>query len=114
MGKHRPVDVRLAEAQAQLAALMARASKSQVSDDPRIQEIDKKVKGIQTLMLKYNRWAAEGKSKVENFEQRAQLWRERMEIAEEKRREANAEIDILKTQRKQLALELANEMQAGQ
>jgi len=114
MGKHRPVDVRIAEAQAQLAALVAKAAKSQVSEDPRIQDIDKKIKDIQSSMLKYNRWATEGKAKIENFEARAEQWRDRLRTAEEKRSDALAEIEILRTQRKQLAIEVANEAQAGE
>ena len=48
MGKHRPVSDRIAETQAQLSALMAKAAKDQINDSPEIQEIDAEIKALKT------------------------------------------------------------------
>mgnify|MGYP005820439867 FL=1 len=110
MGKHRPVTDRIAETQAQLNALMAKAAKEQVNDDPAIQEIDKTIKTIQKDTLKYNRWAEEGEAKIQNFLLRTQLWRDRLAEAEDKKAMAAKELTKLRKQRKELAESLASEM----
>ena len=111
MGKHRPVSDRIAEAQAQLAALMAKAAKSQISDSPEIQAIDKEIKTIQTSMLKYNRWATEGEEKVANFLRRAEEWKQRIVEANDKRSEANKQLTALRDKRKALAETLAQSIE---
>lgn len=111
MGKHRPVSDRIAEAQAQLAALMAKAAKSQINDSPEIQALDKEIKAIQTSMLKYNRWASEGEEKVENFRRRAAEWEQRIVEANDKRSEANKQLTALREKRKALAESLAQSIE---
>lgn len=111
MGKHRPVSDRIAEAQAQLSALMAKAAKDEVNASPEIQAIDKEIKEIQVSTLKFNRWASEGAEKVENFRRRASEWQQRLEEATQKRDEANKKLSILRSERKALAEKLASEMQ---
>ena len=111
MGKHRPVSDRIAEAQAQLAALMAKAAKAEISQSPEIQAIDKEIKEIQVSTLKFNRRASEGAEKVENFRRRAAEWEQRLEEATQKRDEANKKLTALRNKRKALAEKLASEMQ---
>ena len=111
MGKHRPVSDRIAEAQAQLAALMAKAAKSQINDSPEIQALDKEIKAIQTSMLKYNRWASEGEEKVANFRRRAVEWEQRIVEANDKRSEANKKLTALREKRKALAESLAQSIE---
>ena len=111
MGKHRPVSDRIAEAQAQLAALMAKAAKDEVNASPEIQAIDKEIKEIQVSTLKFNRWAFEGAEKVENFRRRALEWEQRLEEATQKRDAANKKLTALRNKRKALAEKLASEMQ---
>ena len=111
MGKHRPVSDRIAEAQAQLAALMAKAAKDEVNASPEIQAIDKEIKEIQVSTLKFNRWASEGAEKVENFRRRALEWEHRLEEATQKRDAANKKLTALRNKRKALAEKLASEMQ---
>ena len=111
MGKHRPVSDRIAEAQAQLAALMAKASKAEISKSPEIQAIDKEIKEIQVSTLKFNRWASVGAAKVQNFRRRAAEWEQRLEEATQKRDEANKKLTALRNKRKALAEKLASEMQ---
>jgi len=114
MGKHRPVSDRIAETQAQLSALMAKAAKDQINDSPEIQEIDSAIKSIQISMLKYNRWASEGEDKIENFLRRAEQWRDRLADAQDKRKKAGVELDALRSKRKTLAEELASSLEIEQ
>jgi chromosome segregation ATPase len=114
MGKHRPVSDRIAETQAQLSALMAKAAKDQINDSPEIQEIDSAIKSIQISMLKYNRWASEGEDKIENFLKRAEQWRDRLADAQDKRKKAGVELDALRLKRKTLAEELASSLEIEQ
>jgi len=111
MGKHRPLSDRIAEAQAQLAALKAKTAKSEIDKSPEIQAIDKDIKTVQTSMLKYNRWAAEGEEKVTNFLRRADEWKQRIVEANDKRAEANKEIAALRNKRKALVEDLASSIE---
>ena len=74
MAKHRPVNQRIAETMAHLAALQAKANKEAVNDDPRIKEIDNRIREINNSMLKYNRWVSEWEQKVEDFLERVVTW----------------------------------------
>ena len=111
MGKHRPVSDRIAEAQAQLAQLMAKASKAEVNASPEIQALDKEIKAVQVSMLKFNRWASEGNDKIANFEARAREWQSRLTEANAKKAEANKTITALRAKRKALAEKLASDIQ---
>ena len=111
MGKHREVNERIAETQAQLAALMAKAAKSQINESPEIQAIDKEIKTIQVSMLKFNRWASEGEEKIANFKARAVTWEERLKVATQKRKDAATALEALRTQRKTLAEEMASKIE---
>ncbi len=110
MTKHRPVSDRIAETQAQLSALIAKANKEQINESPEIQALDAEIKAVQVSMLKFNRWASEGAEKIENFKARVIEWEERLEVAKSKRAEANIQIEALRDKRKALAETLASEI----
>jgi len=113
MTKHRPVSDRIAETQAQLAALIAKENKAQINESPEIQALDEKIKAVQVSMLKFNRWASEGEDKIENFKARVVEWQERLSEATTKRKEANIQIEALRSTRKALAETLASEIGQG-
>ena len=110
MTKHRPVSDRIAETQAQLAQLVAKANKEQINQSPEVQALDAEIKAVQVSMLKFNRWASEGSEKIENFKARVLEWEGRLETANAKRKEANAKIEDLRSKRKALAESLASEI----
>lgn len=111
MGKHRPVSDRIAQAQAQLAALMAKGAKAEINASPEVKAIDKSIKEIQVSMLKFNRWASEGEDKIANFLERAETWRGRLAEANSKKKVANTKLNALRLERKALAEKLASEIQ---
>ncbi len=110
MTKHRPVSDRIAETQAQLSALIAKANKEQINDSPEIQALDAEIKAVQVSMLKFNRWASEGAEKIENFKARVVEWEGRLKTAKAERATANAKIEDLRSKRKALAETLASEI----
>ena len=112
MGKHRPVDDRIAETQAQLAALLAKQAKEQVNESPEIQAIDAEIKKINANNLKYARWAKEGKEKIANFKERVITWEMRLADALPHTAEAKDKLESLRKKRKKLAEELASQMAA--
>jgi len=111
MGKHRPVNDRILETQSQLNALLAKAAKDQVNASPEIQDIDQAIKAINTSMLKFNRWAAEGEDKIANFKARVIQWEDRLVLATDKVAGAKKELTALRKKRKALAETLAKEIQ---
>lgn len=114
MGKHRPVSQRIEQVQQQLAALMAKSVKTEVSNDPRIAELDAEFKKINSELLKCNRYLAEGKDKIENFEQRANLWRKRYENAGKERDLLLVKQGELRDRRKRIVDALAAELSKSQ
>ena len=110
MTKHRPVADRIAETQAQLASLVAKANKEQINTNPDIVALDEQIKGVQVSMLKFNRWASEGEEKIANFKARVVEWENRLDTAKAKRKEANIQIEALREERKALAESLASEI----
>tara|TARA_R100000963_G_C4618151_1_gene86462 strand:- start:353 stop:697 length:345 start_codon:yes stop_codon:yes gene_type:complete len=110
MTKHRPVSDRIAETQAQLAALVAKANKEQINDSPEVKLLDSQIKSVQISMLKFNRWASEGADKIENFKARVVEWEGRLKTANDERAKANAKIEVLRSKRKALAETLASEI----
>jgi len=112
MGQHRPLNDRIAETQAQLMALKAKMLKDQINESDEIIAIDDEIREITNSMLKYNRWASEGEEKIANFQARVVEWEERLQIATQKRREANLTLDALRIKRKETAESMASEMEA--
>tara|TARA_R100000963_G_C4610625_1_gene81181 strand:+ start:174 stop:512 length:339 start_codon:yes stop_codon:yes gene_type:complete len=112
MGQHRPLNDRIAETQAQLMALKAKMLKDQINESDEIIAIDDSIREITNSMLKYNRWASEGEEKIANFQARVLEWEDRLQIATQKRREANLTLDGLRIKRKETAESMASEMEA--
>ena len=110
MAKHRPVNQRIAETMAHLASLQAKANKEAVNDDPRIGEIDNRIREINNSMLKYNRWASEWETKVEDFEKRVATWISRGEKADAWLAQYKEDMSALKEKRNLTAAEVAKEM----
>jgi len=111
MTKHRPVADRIAETQAQLNALIAKANKDTINESPEIQAIDDEIRVITNSMLKYNRWASEGEEKISNFEARVVEWENRLAEAKVKRSEATKAIEALRSKRKALAEDMAQSLE---
>tara|TARA_R110000824_G_C15153928_1_gene671313 strand:- start:411 stop:770 length:360 start_codon:yes stop_codon:yes gene_type:complete len=109
--KHRPINQRILETQAQLAKLMANQAKDEIAQNPQIQDLDMEIKDLNAEMVKMNRWENESEEKVVVFLQRAEQWRVKGESA------TNAKPDILKSlaevkiRRKALAESLASSME---
>ena len=114
MGKHRAVEDRIAETQAQLASLLAKSAKDAVDASPEIKAIDKEIKTITTDTLKFNRWASEGEDKIANFKERVATWEKRLAKATEEVAKAKDKLESLRKKRKKLAETLASQMAAGQ
>jgi len=114
MGKHRAVEDRIAETQAQLASLLAKSAKDAVDESPEIKAIDKEIKTITVATLKFNRWASEGEDKIANFKARVVTWEQRLAKAQTEVATAKDKLDGLRKKRKKLAETLASQMAAGQ
>ena len=111
MGKtHRPINERIAETQAQLAQLLARQAKVEVSQDPQIQELDARIKDLNAQLVKLNRWETDAEEKYANFIQRAEAWQVKGAEAKSQKPSVLSELTEVKEQRKTLAGELAMEM----
>lgn len=108
--KHRPINERILETQAQLASLMAKQAKEEVAKNPEIMQLDELIKAQNALIVKLNRWESEATEKVKNFEARALEWRQKGESAKSQKPEANRNMAELKEKRKALAEKLASEM----
>lgn len=111
MGKtHRPINERIAETQAQLAQLLARQAKVEVSQDPQIQELDARIKDLNAQLVKLNRWETDAEEKYANFIKRADAWQVKGAEAKSQKPSVLLELTEVKEQRKTLAGELAMEM----
>ena len=108
--KHRPINQRILETQAQLASLMAKQAKEEVAQDPQIQQLDEQIQEQNALIVKLNRWENEATEKVKNFEARAEEWRQKETFAKSQKPNANREMAELKEKRRVLAEKLASEM----
>ena len=112
MGKHRAVEDRIAETQAQLASLLAKSAKDAVDASPEIQAIDAEIKKVTTDNLKFARWAAEGADKIANFQARVATWEVRLAEATLAVSDAKNKLESLRKKRKKLAGTLASQMVA--
>ena len=107
---HRPADVRLQEAMAQVAKLQAKVNAEAVNASPEIQAIDAQIKQHKADRQAAKLAAGQWEDKVANFLARANAWREKGQNAEVLVAEANDAIQALQEQRSQLAAEIAAEM----
>ena len=105
--QHRPINERIAETQAQLAALMARQAKVEVSKDPQIQELDERIKDLNSQVIKLNRWENEAVEKYQNFIERAEAWQTKGEDAKSQKPSVLQALNATKAERKALAESLA-------
>jgi hypothetical protein len=109
--QHRPINERIAETQAQLAALMARQAKVEVSKDPQIQELDELIKNLNSQVIKLNRWENEAVEKFANFIKRAEAWKIKGEDAKSQKPSVLQALNATKAERKALAESLAVNME---
>ena len=109
--QHRPINERIAETQAQLAALMARQAKVEVSKDPQIQELDERIKDLNSQVIKLNRWENEAVEKYQNFIERAEAWQTKGEDAKSQKPSVLQALNATKAERKALAESLALNME---
>tara|TARA_R110000751_G_scaffold36827_2_gene89686 strand:- start:1695 stop:2039 length:345 start_codon:yes stop_codon:yes gene_type:complete len=114
MGKHRAVEDRIAETQAQLASLLAKSAKDAVDESPEIKAIDQQIKQVTSDNLKFARWAVEGDAKIANFQERVRTWEKRLAKATEEVSKAKSKLESLRKKRKGLAVTLASQMVTGQ
>lgn len=110
MGKHRPIEDRIAAVQAQMASLQAKANKEEVNNDPRIQEIDGKINDLNKTALKWKRWAKDAEQKVQDFQNRVTEWEKRGEKSEEWMSQYREDLAELKSERNLTANEIAKGM----
>jgi chromosome segregation ATPase len=106
--KHRPIDQRILETQAQLAQLMAKQAKDEIATNPQIQELDMEIKDLNAEMVKMNRWESEAEEKVENFMRRADEWRTKGQSAKGAKPSILQSLAEVKSKRKALAEQLAS------
>ena len=104
---HRPVNVRLQEAMAQVAKLQAKQNAEAVNSNPQIQAIDAQIKQHKADRQAAKLAAGQWEDKVANFLARADSWRTKGQEAESVISEANDAIQDLQEQRSQLAAEIA-------
>ena len=108
MGKHRPIEDRMAQLQAQMIALQSKEKADEVSQDPAVQEVDSEISDLNRTALKWKRWAKDAPQKIDDFEKRVAEWEGRNEEASEWLNSYKAELADLKARRKE-AVETALE-----
>ncbi len=108
--KHRPINQRILETQAQLAKLMANQAKDEIAQNPQIQDLDMEIKDLNAEMVKMNRWENESEEKVVVFLERAEQWRVKGESAKNAKPDILKELAEVKSKRKALAESLASNL----
>ena len=81
MGKHRTIDTRLQELQAQMVALQVKANKDAVAQNPTVRSIDGEIDDLNKSALKWKRWAKDADQKIVDFENRVSEWEHRRDEA---------------------------------
>ena len=114
MTNHRPIHQRLAEQEAKLAKLRAKALKESVNEDASIVAIDKEIATLNRELLTVNRHIEQGAEKHEKFLARAAEWEARVETAEGRKPELLAELASVRNKRNATAEELASGMDIQQ
>ena len=110
MTNHRPIHQRLAEQEAKLAKLRAKALKEAVNEDVSIVAIDKNIASLNRELLTINRHIEQGAEKHENFLARAMEWKNRVDEASERKPNLIEELHQLRSHRANTAETLAGEM----
>ena len=109
--KHRPINQRILETQAQLAKLMANQAKDEIALNPEIQELDMEIKDLNAELVKMNRWESEAEEKVANFMARAREWEVKGTSARHAKPDILKSIQEVKRTRKTLAESLATSIE---
>lgn len=107
---HRPVNVRLQEAMAQVAKLQAKQNAEAVNSNPQIQAIDAQIKQHKADRQAAKLAAGQWEDKVANFLARAESWRTKGQEAESVISEATDAIQRLQVERSNLAESIAADM----
>ena len=110
MAKHRPINERMAELQAQMVALQTKQNKDAVNADPKVQALDAEITTLNNTALKWKRWEKDATKKVSDFEARVIEWENRGEQAEAWLSQYKADLSELKEQRNLVANEVAKGM----
>ena len=110
MAKHRPLETRMTELQAQMASLQAQANKAEVDAHPGVQALDAEIDSLNKKALKWKRWQKDADKKVRDFQARVAEWENRGEEADAWLSDYKAELDDLKAKRNLVANEVAKGM----
>ena len=110
MTKHRPVEERMAELQAQMVALTVKKNKALVNADPKVLAIDTQIDSLNNQALKWKRWEKDAEKKVRDFQARVSEWEARGEDAEAWLSQYKQTLAALKEKRNLVANEVAKGM----
>ena len=110
MAKHRPINERMAELQAQMVALQTKQNKDAVNADPKVQALDEEITTLNNTALKWKRWEKDATKKVSDFESRVIEWENRGEQAESWLSQYKTDLLELKEKRNLVANEVAKGM----
>lgn len=86
MAKHRTLAERKEALLRKLAILETKEAEETLKNNEVIKDLNERLSNLVCDNLKYQRWETEWESKVENFENRANEWRERGTVALDKMR----------------------------
>ena len=107
MAKHRPIEQRMAELQAQMVALTAKQNKEAVDSHPDVVAVDNEITALNNKALKWKRWAKDAEQKIADFQARVAEWENRAEQSEDWLAQYKADLDDLKAKRNLVANEVA-------
>ena len=110
MAKHRPLELRMSELQAQMASLQAQANKAEIDQHPEVVALDAEIDSLNKKALKWKRWQKDADKKVRDFQARVSEWESRGEEADAWLSEYKADLQDLKEKRNLVANEVAKGM----
>ena len=110
MAKHRPINERMAELQAQMVALQTKQNKDTVNADPKVKAIDAEIHALNNDALKWKRWSKDAEQKIVDFQNRVSEWENRGEKADAWLSQYKADLSELKEKRNLVANEVAKGM----
>ena len=110
MAKHRPINQRMAELQAQMVALQTKQNKDAVNADPKVMALDAEIDALNNTALKWKRWEKDAEKKVSDFQARVAEWENRGEQAESWLSQYKTDLLELKEKRNLVANEVAKGM----
>jgi len=110
MTKHRPIQDRMADLQAQMVALQVKSNKDEVNADPKVKALDAEIHTLNMTALKWKRWEKDASKKISDFQARVVEWENREEQAEAWLSQYKADLSELKEQRNLVANEVAKGM----